>query len=107
MVGALFFCNDARGRYGINTHIIVLESSISSLVLLPSRIYSSTGRSLVLKTLTFPPLDAGRCAVSSPLRALSLEECSQALRLFPGALGLLSGRLREKSEILTGSQLAG
>lgn len=77
--GPFFFCNDARGRYSINTHIIVLESSISSLVLLPSRIYSSTGRSLVLKRLTFPPLDAGRCAVSSPLRAPSLEECSSAL----------------------------
>ncbi len=30
-----FFFNDARGRYGINTHIIVLEGSISSVVLVP------------------------------------------------------------------------
>lgn len=64
--GGLFFCNDARARYGINTHIIVLESSISSLVLLPSRIYSSTRRSLVLKRLTFLPLDAGTCTASYP-----------------------------------------
>ncbi len=33
--GLFFFFNDARGRYGINTHIIVLEGSISSVVLLP------------------------------------------------------------------------
>lgn len=33
--GFFFFFNDAQGRYGINTHIIVLEGSISSVVLLP------------------------------------------------------------------------
>lgn len=79
--GLLFFCNDARARYGINTHIIVLESSISSLVLLPSRIYSSARRSLVLKRLTFLPSDAGTCTASHPPSpALSLGKRSQDLR---------------------------
>lgn len=35
LTGGGFFFNDVQGRYGINTHIIVLEGSISSVVLLP------------------------------------------------------------------------
>lgn len=41
--GLFFFFNDARSRYSINTPIIVLEGSISSVVLLPKGYTAALG----------------------------------------------------------------